>query len=1411
MKTDILLLKTDIITLKTGIYPIKMDICSIEADISILFHVFKKRAKKIEYLYSISVLSKSVSTIKVYINIIAGLLFLMLSFTAEAQKTIPYFQDFGLEDGLSSTNVNIFFQDSRGIIWIGTSYGLNRYDGTTIKSYTKEDNGLCDNYINDIAEDGKGNLWIFSGDYSSREHYYCILDPITETTYSIEEYTGQPCPFDPNRTFIQANYKGIFLFREYVDKQLQFYEVQGNKIEKGFTYFDKDSLIIPTAYIQAFKLNEETYSICIGHHADIDNEMNNFYHLKPSGSLLENMLDSVSNESLIYRRELNTDGQHLFYKISEKFKALSHQSFYIDGQYIGKVTTDDEYAFLVKGNIYTSYSDRLEKHKLSKDTMLHDGSIFFDKKVLIGTKSFADRSGNIWTAELNEVTKLSFRPQNFQIHLKYKESPVAIRGIDTNPDGTLYVQGNHILNAKAPNETDTKVIFNMTEWIFGLLYDEDKIWFGGTFLGLGVHSLKTQETFYWKEKGLIWQPYKEPGGTIWAGAANGLFKLDTLKNELLPFNDYGEYTALAKSSVYAFHLNEKGTWLSTSSGMYLVDLNKEKVLAYYSDTQAEPFYIPANHIAHIHEDKEGIFWLATKGQGLIKWNPITKKSEQLTRGNTGLSHNVIYAVYEDDFGNLWLPSNYGLNCLNKKASQVTLYLEEDGLPNNEFNTIAHHQDKDGNLYFGTIDGMIQFHPKDFNHEGEDIPFIITAVNRIDRETDSPINMTKSVLERHSLTIKPNDKAADFNFALLDYKKTKGNQYSYKIEGYQDKWIYQKAASLRISGLPYGNYKLLIRGKASATNNWIDYPKAIKIRVVKPFYLQWWFIFSSLLLTGGSIFYLFKRNTKNLLERQEELETIVDERTEEIRLQAEELKTMDKVKSNFFANISHELRTPLTLILGPLSYLLDNPGEWKKANIQRQLNVMQRNGKSLMDLIEEILDLSKLEANKLELMEEGTPVVQFFEYLFFVFEPQFQSQGLEYELILNVKKDLHILMDRKKMEKVLNNFLSNAIKFTPSKGKITLTVTETDAQLKINISDNGKGIHPNDLPNVFERFYQSKQADQKLYGGTGIGLALVNEFAQLMEGEVYVESALGEGSTFYFDLPKKEVAIEKMLINIPAETVEEEQIDSIGNAFTILVVEDNHDMRNFIAELLQNKYERILLAKNGVEGLEMLKEHGTNIHLIISDVMMPEMDGLTMLKEIKSNPDWFGIPVVMLTALAAERDKLTALTIGVDDYLTKPFSVPELLIRVQNLLFNYHQRLEWQKSEEFQKEKQDISTGDNSQNLIDTENKEWINELTLVIGNSFKNGQLDVKDLATTVFLSPRQLSRKLISVTGLSPAKFIKEVRLQAARKALENGVFISVREAANDYGYEHPTTFSNVFKNRFGKSPSEYMKSYNL
>ncbi|MEM7370625.1 MAG: tetratricopeptide repeat protein [Bacteroidota bacterium] len=525
-----------------------------------------------------------------------------------------------------------------------------------------------------------------------------------------------------------------------------------------------------------------------------------------------------------------------------------------------------------------------------------------------------------------------------------------------------------------------------------------------------------------------------------------------------------------------------------------------------------------------------------------------------------------------------------------------------------------------------------------------------------------------------------------------------------------------------------------------------------------------------------------------------------------RERREQLLELNQLKSRFFANISHELRTPLALILGPLSHILDQPEAWEKTSVQKQLTLMQRNGKSLMHLIEEMLDLSKLEAHQLELEEEETELKKIVEQIFLAFDSQFNNQDLSSSLDIQTQEGLHLMLDRGKLEKVLNNYLSNAVKFTPKKGKIKVSVSEQEDQIQFKVEDSGPGIHPDDLPYVFDRFYQAKYGDAYQQGGTGIGLGLVREIAHLMEGRAYVESKVGEGSTFYFEIPKKMATTSQTPILYPEflQEVELEPIHSIGTDFTILVVEDNPDMRQFIHGLLEPRYSRILLAQNGAEALKILTAHGRDIHLIISDIMMPEVDGLSLLREVKAHAEWQHIPMIMLTALATERDKLTALTIGVDDYVTKPFSIQELTARVQNLLYNAHQRKSWKESAEYQEEAQ----AEKEENRLSVLDQEWIGQVEDLVKASLTEKRISVEELAEAVHLSPRQFRRKLKALTGFSPIKFIKEVQLQLARRELEDGKIISLSDVAFKFGFEHQQTFSTVFKAKFGKAPSEYMRA---
>ncbi len=1326
-------------------------------------------------------------------------------------------------------NITSILQDSKGLMWFGSANGLFSFDGRHLKEYSYKEYGFCNDYILHLSEDNQGFIWIELGDYSRGESCYAIFDPIHEQFYTIEEYTGEESPFSGNRTLLSPRYNETILIRENKEDAYQYYEIKDRKIKKGITLFKNQ--LNPSDVLEEHTVKVDSLSyISIVTHLSKKYKMIQIYQDGTSNIQFAN--DASYSYLFIYFGD--------FYLIKHEYNEYRNLdiSIFKNNQFICEIKNisvsfkDNEINLLnvhnfvtkvVKDKIYNIREGGVSIYDFNgqlQDVLQWDINLSFH---ISSEKLGLDERGNIWIPLSNDMVKINVAKNLFEpmlINDIKTNNSNPIRGIDTDDEGNIYIS-NGLYNVSQFQIDNTKE--PIKEYYFtnitGILKDDKQIWVAPENSGLIELNLENgnQEHYFYSDGGskkrFLWFPYKSSQGEIWIGAGEGLYQLDTLGKVLHSFTYDKKFEALFSSSVYHFYENKDGTWLSTSSGLYLVDLENEKILAHYSDSQKGTYYIPVKVVSHIHEDTDGTFWIATKGQGLIQWNPKTKEFKQYTQKESGLSHDVIYAVYSDDYNSLWLPSSKGLMRFDKTSKEVITYLQEDGISNNEFNTISHHKDKKGNLYFGTINGLTKFHPKNFKKESVGVPLLLNGVYRIDRSTEKRINIKGNTLEKNAVQIYDSDKYIEFQFSFLNYKKPSTNEFAYKLEGYHDQWIYTKNPMIQIGAYPYGNYQLRFKARTSGNFGWQEYQQPLNLSFVKPFYLQWWFIISSILALIGIILFFVRRNTRQLLKRQEILENTVAERTAQIKKdkavieeQAEELKQLDKVKSKFFANISHELRTPLTLILGPLSYILDNPHHLSQRELN-QLQVMQRNGKSLMDLIEEILDLSKLEANKLELKEEATSIQEFFQYISSVFNPQFENSEIHYELQFDlIDENIHVLIDRKKMEKIANNFLSNAIKFTPKKGKVSLLITETNENMIIKVSDTGKGVHPNDLPHIFDRFYQSKQADQKLYGGTGIGLALVNEFAGLMGGRAYAKSKLGEGSQFYFEWLKKKVSPNLLASNIIDELANDlDVVESIGTDFTILVVEDNPDMLAFICQLIAERYN-VLSATNGEEGLKVLEEKHKDIHLVISDIMMPEVDGLSMLKQIKTHPDWFGIPVIMLTALAAEKDKMTALTMGVDDYLTKPFSVPELMTRVQNLLYNYHQRLEWYKSEEYQI---GLKNGEENNNdfILATNSNIWIKEIVIKIEESISTTIIKSEELAKRMNLSKRQFNRKLKSITGLSSSRFIREVQLQNARKILENGTVYSISEVAYQCGFELPSSFSTIFKKRFGKSPNEYFK----
>jgi len=546
----------------------------------------------------------------------------------------------------------------------------------------------------------------------------------------------------------------------------------------------------------------------------------------------------------------------------------------------------------------------------------------------------------------------------------------------------------------------------------------------------------------------------------------------------------------------------------------------------------------------------------------------------------------------------------------------------------------------------------------------------------------------------------------------------------------------------------------------------------------------------------------------LIKSQQELKKEVALRTNEIEKQSLELKKLDTAKTQFFANISHELRTPLTLILSPLQQLIDE-GKFNEDQL-RQLERMYRNGQNLSELVEEILELTKLEAGKLEVREIEVELKPLIKRIYSAYESLASRKGIDYSLQLHFSDQTVLLLDKGKLEKVINNLISNAFKFTPTSGFVKLSAFLEYDQLRVLVEDSGKGIAAKDLPKIFDRFYQGQiRESSQLQGGTGIGLALAKELTEAMNGKISVESKLDEGTAFQVTLPRKEVVVKdspeiKIATPVTPKTDNTAQHQQVGEAeFNLLLVEDNLDMRNYIAEMLSPQYN-LYLAENGNLALGHLKRQ--TIDLVISDVMMPEMDGFTLLKIMKSNDLYHHLPVIMLTARAEDNDKLNALTIGVDDYLTKPFLADELKARVRNLLAHY-------KSRKSLMARPEELVNDNLMSAIHSEIDsidalEWIKQVEKETLSRLNDFDFSMEVVAEALNITDRQMQRKVKQITGLTPNKYIQELRLQLGRAYLEKGAYKTISEVTVAVGFKSSRYFSKLFRERFGRNATDYLKS---
>lgn len=695
----------------------------------------------------------------------------------------------------------------------------------------------------------------------------------------------------------------------------------------------------------------------------------------------------------------------------------------------------------------------------------------------------------------------------------------------------------------------------------------------------------------------------------------------------------------------------------------------------------------------------------------------------------------------------------------------------------------------------------------------------------DPESDADYTIQSAFDHLPVLVLPPDRRHLRVSFALSNYVQPDRNQFAYMLEGIDKNWTsIGSQHELAFNDLPPGSYNLLIKG-CDFQGNWTAKPVRISIRARDFFYKQPWFYALCLLpfLAFGWVWLQRLRSEKRRLEKEVQRRTHqIQQDKALIEQQAHELLHLDEVKSRFFTNISHELRTPITLITAPVERWLQKYNGDAHDEQRRSLQSVLYNGRKLADLVEELLELSRLEADKAELLETPTAFYPYCRQIFSAFESQAQMKRIRYTFHYEGDSNWYLNIDRRRLEKIINNLISNALKFTQPDGQVQLWVrpeqppptADGPLWVTIRVDDSGRGIPPEDMPHLFERYFQTNRIDMAREGGTGIGLALAKELALLMKGDLRVESEWGKGSVFTLSLPLKIVQtalptpeFDQVLESLTDEEYELAGMEIVsGNGLTsnrdqLLVVEDNPDMRALLQSLLSDEYA-LTFAHDGQEAWDLLtgeNERVKHLSLILSDVMMPRMDGYELLEKIKSDPHWQRVPAILLTARAEQEDKIHALRLGVDDYLVKPFSPTELSARVANLIANYRRRQTFSAQEK---------TAPNINfEKVDAQSDVWLKSIEAAAKNALDKGlSLQVSLLAEAGAMSDRQFFREIKRFTGLTPHQYILEVRLQKARHLLQYRAYGTLAEVAYAVGFDTPGYFTKVFERHFGKHPSAYL-----
>jgi len=1366
---------------------------------------------------------------------ISTFLFLILLFHSNlfSQYNDIKFRHLFVKDGLSQGWVRCIYQDKFGFIWFGTGDGLNRYDGYEFKIYKNlpgNKNTLSNNNIKKIVEDKKGNLWI--GTQEGLNLYNRESDniqPIVSTLqFSIEDIYSN----DGGNVLI-ATPAGLFLY-DVIKLALKplIQNVYANVIFRDMKTnmwlgtFNGLLLITNSSYsYKTFKFNtndNNIRSICQDKRGRI------WLGTNSSGLILMEFRNDNSDLPIIrnFIHKTNND------------KSISQGAVL--------AITDDQHGKLWIG-IENGGLDIIDLNSFNPDHCIFNHFMYNSNDITsISSNSvhsiYKDNQNTIWIGTygggLNYYNKLA---QRFQTVKQIKDNPNSL--ID-NHINVLYNEGDYlwigtedgltIWNKK--NNTFQHYRFNYKSFnsiganaVWSIFRDSRKnMWIGTWAGGLDLMNEKTKSFVHFRydpnnQKSIgsnnIFRMIEDKDGELWiATMSGGVNKFDYKTKTFKRYKYDSKVNSL--SNDWVENLMEYGNdeiWISTTRAIDIYNKKTGRFLSFRHEV-ANKKSISHNGATAFFKDSRNNIWIGTEG-GL---NLFHRNDSSFTyyREENGLPSNTINGIVEDNHGNLWLSTNKGISkfiqgSMVPEKPMFKNYDLSDGLQGNEFIKSSYCKDENGNIYFGGTEGFNVFNPDSIIENSLKSPVVITNLLIFNKPIG--INTQNSPLKKiinltDEITLSHNQSVFTLEYAALNYISTEKNKYAFILEGFEKDWNYvDTKRTATYTNLDPGEY--IFRVKASNNDGvWNDEGASLKIKVLPPWWRSVWARIIYIILIGASL-YFFRKYTliSTNFKKQLWLEHVEKEKAEEL----------NKLKTLFFTNISHEFRTPLSLILSPLENLLNEAS--LKDNIKNQLLLIHRNANRLFSLVNDLMDFTKIEDKKLTISSHPNEIVLFTNELFDMFTETATKQKIEYTFQCE-HKNILLWFDPDKIEKIILNLLSNAFKFTPSRGRIIVSLEKTimDKQVKklnnnnklneyvkISVIDNGPGIPKEHLDKIFDRFYQIPGNKQYNQSGTGIGLSLAKSLAELHNGYITVISEPWKETCFSVFLPMNtkfkadesfdspEVIRKKFIpkLNVNPVIHNKEGVDSEFEKPLILIVEDNYELREYIVSRLQENY-RIAEAENGRIGYEKTLE--TFPDLIISDIKMPEVTGIELCRNVKENISTSHIPVVLLTAKTTTGDKIEGIDKGADAYITKPFNLEFLEVTIRKLIET--------RKKLFQRFSQDIYIipKEMSGNPLD---QGFLEKSIAYIHQNITNSDLSVENLAFYLLMSRSQTYRKIKALTGQSVTEFIRTIRLKMAITLFEEGE-LNISEIAFKVGFTSPAYFTKCFRIQFGKSPTEYFIS---